>query len=217
MPRITGIHTFAATLCRATDPRSVTLSDSAVATASPSVERDAVARAAAGDVTVFDALIRPRLPRLVRLARAMLRDESAALDVVQEASVRAWRELPRLRDQGAFDAWLGQIVVNGCRSALRRRRRVEVREIPMDVVGGPAGAGAGSASATIGDEVVANEAIRRAMGRVAPDDRALLVLHYLEDRPLAEIATGLRIPVGTVKWRLSRARAALERALEAER
>ncbi len=195
----------------------MTLSDGAFATTPLSIEGDAVARAAAGDVTAFNSLIRPRLPRLVRLARAMLRDEPAALDVVQEACVRAWRELPRLRDHAAFDAWLSQIVVNGCRSALRGRRRVEMREIPMEVVGGPTGGASAPASAILGDEVVANEAIRRAIGRVAPDDRALLVLHYLEDRPLAEIAAGLRIPVGTVKWRLSRARASLERALEAER
>jgi RNA polymerase sigma-70 factor (ECF subfamily) len=69
----------------------------------------------------------------------------------------------------------------------------------------------------MGDEVVDAEAIRRAFRRLDPDKRSLLVLHYVESRPLGEIAGVLGIPTGTVKWRLSRAREALERALEAER
>jgi len=177
----------------------------------------ALALAAAGDAAAFDTLIRPRLPRLVRMARAIMRDEPAALDVVQEACIRAWRELPRLRDRGAFDAWLGQIVVNGCRSALRGRRRAAVREIVVDEWGqAPADAGSG-VSQGLADQVVAAEAIRRAFVRLRPDDRALLVLHHVEDRPVDEIARSMGIPEGTVKWRLSRARSALERALEAER
>jgi RNA polymerase sigma-70 factor (ECF subfamily) len=59
--------------------------------------------------------------------------------------------------------------------------------------------------------------VRRAFVRLDPDQRTVLVLHYVDDRPVAEIAATLGVPSGTVKWRLSRARAALERALEAER
>ena len=184
----------------------------------PAGEGLTLEHAANGDADAFDALLRDRLPGLFRIARAILRDDSSARDVVQDACVHAWRELPRLRDPGALDAWLSQIVVNGCRSALRRQRRMAVREIMVDDVAALEETHRSPlASPTLGDQVVAAEAVRRAFARVGVDDRALLVLHYVEDRPLAEIAASLRIPVGTVKWRLSRARHALERALEAER
>lgn len=64
------------------------------------------------------------------------------------------------------------------------------------------------------DEV---EAIRRAFGRLDPDTRALLALHYVDERPLAEIGRITGAPVGTVKWRLWNARRALDRALGEER
>lgn len=180
-------------------------------------EASTLARAIAGDADAFDTLLRPRLARLVRIARAILRDEADAHDVVQEACVRGWRELPRLRDQAAFDAWLTQIVVNGCRSAIRGRRRVAVREIAADDAHIEDRADRSRSAPLLGDQVVAAEAVRRAFARLGPDDRTLLVLHHVEDRPLGEIAAAMRVPLGTVKWRLSRARHALERALEAER
>ena len=61
-----------------------------------------------------------------------------------------------------------------------------------------------------------NDAIGRAFDRLRPQDRLILVLHHVEERPVAEIARSLGIPVGTVKWRLHVARGALEKAMEAE-
>ena len=181
-----------------------------------------VLRAAGGERAAFDALLEPRLGRLFRMARAIVREEALARDVVQEACVTAWRELPSVRDPARFDAWLSQIIVNRCRTELRRARRRSVREIPIDDPGGATSTGANVAERaapgpSLGDRVVEAEAIRRAFVRLDPDDRALIAMHHVEDRPVAEIAAALRIPVGTVKWRLSRARAALERALEAQR
>jgi RNA polymerase sigma-70 factor (ECF subfamily) len=72
------------------------------------------------------------------------------------------------------------------------------------------------ASASQADAIGEAQAIRAAFARLGVDDRALIVLHYVEQRPLAEIAQVLGHPVGTVKWRLSRARQALDRALEVE-
>jgi len=185
-------------------------------------ETQLVLRAAGGEREAYDTLIEPRLGRLFRMARAILRDETAARDVVQDACVTAWRELPSVRDASRFDAWLSQILVNRCRTELRRAGRRSVQEIPMvepDRAGssGFAVAARPAPGPSLGDRVVEAEAIRRAFLRLDPDDRALIAMHYVEDRPIAEIAAALRIPVGTVKWRLSRARAALERALEAQR
>jgi RNA polymerase sigma-70 factor (ECF subfamily) len=173
-------------------------------------------RAAGGDVEAFDALLRPRLERLFRIAVAILRSEPDARDVVQDGSLRAWRSLPSLRDHDRFDAWLTQIVVNGCRSRLRNRRRDRLREITLDDLDADATGWLASTDPGIHDlgEV---EAVQRAFERLDPTTRSLLVLHYVEERPLKEIGPLVGAPIGTVKWRLWRARRTLGRALAEER
>lgn len=173
-------------------------------------------RAAAGDVEAFDVLIRPRLDKLFRMAIAITRNETDARDAVQEACVSAWRQLPKLRDHDRFDPWLAQILVNACRAHLRRQRRTSVREIPVGEPGDES-TSAGFSTGGLGEQIAEVEAIRRAFDRLDPDVRALLVLHYQEEQPLAEIARTLGAPVGTIKWRLSNARKALDRALQVER
>jgi RNA polymerase sigma-70 factor (ECF subfamily) len=173
--------------------------------------------AASGDRDAFDLLIRPRLDRLYRMAVAITRSDTDARDATQDACVLAWRELPRLRDREKFDAWLSQIVVNAARGVVRRTGRVRVRELSVeaDAEGGNPRAEPSVAAET--DSFADADAIQRAFGRLDGTTRALLALHYVEGTPLAEIARATGSPIGTVKWRLSNARRALERALEAER
>jgi len=174
-------------------------------------------RAADGDVEAFDALLRPRLDRLFRIAVAILRSEADARDAVQEGCVHAWRALPRLREPVRFDAWLTQIVVNDCRSLLRRRQRgreIHLEGILSDADESPAGWLLAADHAT--DEIAEVDAVRRAFERLDPTSRSLLILHYVDERPLKEIGPLVGAPVGTVKWRLWRARRALARALEGE-
>lgn len=170
--------------------------------------------AVSGDRDAFDGLIRPRLDRLFRMAVAITRSHADARDATQEACVKAWRDLPRLRDHGAFDAWLNQIVVNAARMAVRSRGRKQVREVSRDdkVHGSPREPVVRSETDAFADA----DAIRRAFERLDGTTRALLVLHYVEGASLADIAASTGSPVGTVKWRLSNARKALQRALEAE-
>lgn len=172
-------------------------------------------RAADGDADAFDAVIRPRLDRLFRMAMAITRSESDARDAVQEASVSAWQQLPRLRNRDRFDSWLAQILVNACRAHLRRQRRMGVREIQIEERDGHPTSSRLS-SVGHGEQFAELDAIRRAFERLDPDARALLALHYQEEQPLAEIALTLGAPVGTIKWRLSNARKALDRALNLE-
>ena len=175
-------------------------------------------RAQNGDVGAFEALIEGRLTSLFRLALAIVRDELDARDAVQLACVHAWRELPRLRDADRFEPWLKRILTNECRSALRSRRRRRVREIPVSLLDPERGADLAAAPTPgPGDHSEQLEILERAFERLDPDARTLLALHHLEDRSVAEISAELGLSVPTVKWRLHRARAALERALEVER
>jgi RNA polymerase sigma-70 factor, ECF subfamily len=168
-----------------------------------------VRRAAAGDTTAFEQLVETRADRSFRVARAILGNDADANDATQDAFVAAWRELPRLRDPGSFDPWLRRIVVNAARARIRGRRRVH--EISLDESydrrqPGPA----------LSDQVGDTELLSHAFDRLDPDKRSILVLHYLEHEPVAAIAAALGIAPGTVKWRLSEARAALGGALAAE-
>jgi RNA polymerase sigma-70 factor (ECF subfamily) len=174
---------------------------------------DLVQRAQRGDAAAFDALIRPRIDRLLRLAISITGNEPDGRDVVQEVSVRVWRELPKLRDAARFDAWLSRILVNGCRSNMRGRRRAAVREISIESL---ASEGL-SHDAAAGDGLSTTDEIRRAFGRLDADKRSILVLHHVDGRSVAEIADLLRIPKGTAMWRLHAARQALQRALQVER
>lgn len=120
----------------------------------------------------------------------------AAEDVTQDALVRAWRELPRLRDPERFVAWTRRILVNIARDAERRSRRREgiVRIEPLDDASG--GGGDPSQAA---DRVTD---LMRAMASLPVDQRAVVALHYLADLTLVDVAATLRIPVGTAKSRL---------------
>lgn len=194
---------------------SVGAADLASVPADRFVDPALLARATHGDVAAFDEILRPRLGRLYRMAVAITRSEPDARDAVQDASLNAWRELPRLRSPERFDSWLDQILVNACRSLMRRSRRVLVREIDLETAG--AGVDADLPGAASDPDATEVDLIRRAFDRLDPGVRSLLVLHYVEERPLGEIARVLGSPVGTLKWRLSNARGALNRALEAER
>lgn len=187
---------------------------------SASADGALVQRAARGDVAAFDAVLAGRVDRCYRIAWSILANDADAADATQDALVSAWRELPRLRDVAAFDGWLNRIVSNAALMARRRRKRL--REV--GVVGTAAGSDetqeweptdrSGRTSEI--DAVADADAITRAFDRLPPEQRAILALHHVDERPVDEIARTLGIPVGTAKWRLHQARRALERAMEAE-
>jgi RNA polymerase sigma-70 factor (ECF subfamily) len=178
-----------------------------------------VRRARSGDAAAFEVLVDTRIDRCYRLAWSILSNDADAADATQDALLSAWRQLPRLRNVGVFDGWLNRIVANS--ALMARRHRVRLREVSVR----PADPSAEIRqpeprqdlhARTQMDEMVDNDAIGRALDRLRPQDRMILVLHHVEERPVAEIARSLGIPVGTVKSRLHAARGALEKAMEAE-
>jgi RNA polymerase sigma-70 factor (ECF subfamily) len=185
-----------------------------------SADDDLVERARHGDATAFDALVASRLDRCYRLAWSILLNDADAADATQEAFLAAWRQLPRLRDASAFDGWLNRIVANAAR--MTRRHRIRLREVQVRPLGGEAAAEAGAttpavdASTSDFERVHEADAIGRAFDRLREHERLILALHYVEERPVAEIARTLGVPVGTAKWRLHAARQALEQAMEVE-
>jgi RNA polymerase sigma-70 factor (ECF subfamily) len=166
-----------------------------------------VRQAMHGDHDAFAALIGAASTRLFALACLILRDTGRAEDATQDAFIRAWRELPRLRDATRFDAWLRRLVVNSCYDQARRtRRRAEVTLLASHDRSVSDGTGAQAES----------DRVERAFRRLPLDQRSVLVLqHYLE-LSHAEIAETLSVPIGTVKSRIRYGIAAMRAALEAD-
>jgi RNA polymerase sigma factor (sigma-70 family) len=172
------------------------------------MQLDLVERARRGDHDAFAMLAGTAIGRLDAAARLILRDPDHAKDAVQETLVRAWRDLPTLRDNDPFDAWLHRLLVRACIDEARRLRRHRV-DLELSPVHAPAVEGGYSVT-------LDRDQLGRGFGRLEPEARALIVLHHYLDLPLAEIAVALSIPVGTVKSRLHRALSSMRAALDAD-
>jgi RNA polymerase sigma-70 factor, ECF subfamily len=182
-----------------------------------------VERAQNGDGEAFSWLVSSHLDSAWRFVRAIGGDRVDPDDVVQEAFVMVWRDLPRLRDPTAFEAWLRAVLVNATRHALRRDRGVRLIRIAGDAAANGSDRGGQIPSERVADpgiepgvSLANRDSLSRAFARLSIDERTVLTLHYLEGYPLESIAEVIRRPVGTVKSRLHGARAALRAALTAE-
>ena len=171
-------------------------------------QRGLVERARGGDHDAFAELARAAVVRLDQAARLILRDPELARDAVQEGLIRAWRDLPKLREPDRFDAWLYRLTVNSCIDQTRRRRRrpIEVELTPMHAPF------ASDMSGALADR----DQVDRVLRHLDERGRAIVVLHYFLGLPLTEVAATLGIPVGTVKSRLHRALGEMRVAISAE-
>src|SRR5688500_3019437 len=171
------------------------------------MRRDLVEAAARGDHEAFEVLATSAGDRLYAVARLIVREADLAEDAVQEALVRAWQQLPSLRDPDKFDAWLHRLVVNACADQGRQRRRwsQHVRVLQLEP----------SVSDDTGS-VADREQLERGFTRLKPEQRAVVVLHYYSGFSTPEIAAILGVPEGTARSRLYYATAAMRAALEAD-
>jgi RNA polymerase sigma-70 factor (ECF subfamily) len=169
-------------------------------------QRAIVERAKRGDHDAFAELAGTAFARLDGAARLILRDGDLARDAVQDALVRAWRDLPGLRDSERFDAWLHRLTVNSCLDLARRRRRRPI-EVELTAISGPI---EGDVATIVADRDLLDDALRR----LDPEWRAVVVLHFYLGMPLPDVAVALGIPLGTAKSRLHRSLAAMRQTID---
>lgn len=156
----------------------------------------------------FFALFKPESGRLYRTAWAILGNEADASDALQETTIRAYRAFDQLKGgPAAFPSWVRRILVNTCTQILRKRMRVVPVERPEDLAEEQV---TPEMDIPLGSEVW--EAVRQLDERY----RAVVVLRFLNDMQLEDIATALDIPLGTVKSRLHTALKVLRGRLQAE-
>lgn len=158
-----------------------------------------------GDRIAFGELAVSLGDRLHVVAHRILRDRDLAGDVTQEALVKIWQELPRLRDVDRFDGWAYRVLVNACRDEMRRRRSTNLYLLDID-------GWMPDASIPVGDR----DQLERAFVRLSADQRSVVILHYYLDHSVTEIAAIVDVPVGTVRSRLHYAKRALRAAIDAE-
>jgi RNA polymerase sigma factor (sigma-70 family) len=159
-----------------------------------------------GDDSAFEILLRPLLEAGYRLAGGMLQDHQAAQDVVQEASLKAWRKLSQLREGADMKPWFLGIVANECRSVRRSRWSSVVKAILP-----------GPAEWLPVDAMVRGIELRRALRALDTKKRLALVLHWYLDLPLDEIALITGSSVHAVEGQVQRGMQELRQRMEGER
>ena len=153
-----------------------------------------------GDGSSFSKLIRLHEKDLYRVAIAMLKNDDDALDCIQDTILTAFKNLKNLMQDEYFRTWLLKILMNKCNDSLNRKKKVvPYAEVQSDV--------------EYHDNTEKLE-IRTAVDSLENELKILVVLYYYEDMSVKDIGESLRIPEGTVKSRLSRARGKLKELLE---
>jgi RNA polymerase sigma-70 factor (ECF subfamily) len=178
-------------------------------------------RLRAGDEAAFASWVQAETPRLLALARRILRSEDDAHDAVQEAFLSAWRALPRFEGGSRLSTWLHRIAVNSALMRLRSRRRR--REDPIEELlpsFAEDGHHAGPVPAWSRHEPCAaerrevHEIVRGCIDRLPESHRVVLILRDVEGLDTAEAADALGVTPEALKMRLHRARQALRSLLE---
>ena len=176
-------------------------------------DKKLVERVQKGDKGAFDLLVLKYQHKIVNLIMRYVRDPELALDIAQEAFIKAYRALPRFRGDSAFYTWMYRIAVNTAKNhlAAQRRRPMDVEldlqdpeqydlHAKLKETDTPEGL-------ALGNEL--KETVERAIAALPEDLRTAIVLRELEGMSYEEIAQTMDCPVGTVRSRIFRARDAI--------
>ncbi len=180
-----------------------------------STDTKLVKRVQKGDKGAFDMLVLKYQHKIVNLVMRYVRDPEQALDIAQEAFIKAYRALPRFRGDSAFYTWLYRIAVNTAKNHLAAQRRRPI-DIELDLqdpeqydlhaklkeTDTPEGV-------TISEEL--QKTVEKAIQSLPDDLRTAIILRELDGMSYEEIAQTMECPVGTVRSRIFRARDAISK------
>jgi RNA polymerase sigma-70 factor, ECF subfamily len=179
-------------------------------------DREVVRRIQAGETEAFEVLVEKYKRKTFRLAYGVLRDQEEALDVAQEAFVKAFRSLPKFKGESAFYTWLFRITMNVALDR-KRQRAARARSLGTEDVPPEEWERTAVATDTSPDDEAASAERRARIGRaletLPEHHRSIIILSDIEGLSYREIAEVLAIPMGTVMSRLHNARKRLREAL----
>jgi RNA polymerase sigma-70 factor (ECF subfamily) len=176
-------------------------------------DRELVDRARGGDEAAFRVIVERYEPRVAATVVGMLGPGDEAEDVGQETFIRLYRSLDRFRGDASLGTYLTRIAINRSLTALRRRRRWTSRFVRKDDGERELPDAAGDLRTEIDREDDARR-VHRAIDRLSPDHRAVVVLRMIDGCSTREAAAILGVPPGTVMSRLARALGRLESELK---
>jgi RNA polymerase sigma-70 factor (ECF subfamily) len=180
-------------------------------------EQALIQAAQRGDLNAFNALVLAYQDSVYTVAYRILGEAHAAADAAQEAFILAYRRLTTYRG-GSFRAWLLRITTNQCYDELRRLRRkpsISVEDLPdAESDDGPALSADTDTPEQIVQQRELQNAIQQCINSLSPDQRVVLVMSDVEGFSYQEIADQVGVNLGTIKSRLSRARAGVRDCLQ---
>jgi RNA polymerase sigma-70 factor (ECF subfamily) len=184
-----------------------------------STDKELVKRVQKGDKGAFDLLVLKYEQKIINLVMRYVRDPEQALDITQEAFIKAYRALPRFRGDSAFYTWLYRIAVNTAKNYLAAQRR-RPTDIELDLQD-PEQYGLHAKlketdtpeGVTLSKEL--QETLERAIESLPDDLRTAIILRELDGMSYEEIAQTMDCPVGTVRSRIFRARDAIAKKVGA--
>ena len=176
---------------------------------SQSSDKKLVKRVQKGDKGAFDLLVLKYQHKIVNLVMRYVRDPELALDITQEAFIKAYRALPRFRGDSAFYTWMYRIAVNTAKNHLAAQRRRPMN-VELDLQDPEQYDLHAKLKETDTPEGVAlsnelKDSVERAIAALPEDLRTAIILRELEGMSYEEIAQTMECPVGTVRSRIFRA------------
>ncbi len=169
----------------------------------------------------FEAIVRAHQDRVYAFCARMLSDREEALDVAQDVFLAAYRGLAGFRGDASLSTWLLKIAANRCLNVIRRRSARAGKETSLSAVGSgedgdlpfdPPGRDEDRPERIV-EERELGTILLRALGRIDPEARTLVLLSDVEGLSYEELADAAGLPLGTVKSKLHRARMALRKML----
>ena len=169
-------------------------------------QENIIARARRGDADAFEQLVVAYRDQVFRLALRMCGNEADADEVAQEAFLSAWKALPNFRGDSRFSTWLYQLTSHAAIDLMRR----EKRQITAEDITEVSAPDPGPSPQQQAERSETRQAVRDAMGQLSPEYRQIVVLRFLQELSYEEIGAVLKLPPGTVKSRLNRAKSQLK-------
>jgi len=176
-----------------------------------------VERVQQGDRSAFDILVAKYQHKVAKLVMRYVRDQAEALDVTQEAFLKAYRALPGFRGDSAFYTWLYRIAINTAKNYLVAARRrpldydLDLQNPDQYEMHGRLSDGDTPEGTLLSEEI--RETVNQAIEALPVDLRTAIMLRELEGMSYEEIAAAMECPVGTVRSRIFRAREAIDKRL----
>src|SRR5436309_4840294 len=177
----------------------------------PSAEDAVLVKAAQrGDMLAFEELVARHRDKIYARAVSMMRNEEEAIDLSQEAWVKAWQRLKQFQGEASFGTWMTRIVINLCLDQLRKQKRQRtesIEEMNEESGGVERQMPVVAANPTAGlERNELRQRIDRALAQLSYEHRTALVLHEFEEMEYKEIAKTMGCSIGTVMSRLFYAR-----------